>query len=154
MLKIVAMAGFTLVTVLASGSVSPRWKAELVPEKGSTVSGSATVESRGTDSTALTISIRGAELNKSYAWHLHQGGCATGGPVVGMETAYPELQTSGSGTAETSVTLGIAPPTSGVHSVRVHPMAPTFKAGDKSMKFAETSVACGELKPAGDQPEQ
>jgi len=153
MVKLIASAGLGLATIFASGSLSPKWKADLVPEKGSTVSGNATVEAHGADSTALTISIKGGEINKSYAWHVHQGSCAAGGPVIGLESSYPELQTSASGTAEASVTLGMAPPASGVNSVHVHPMVPTFKSGDTGKKFTEGSVACGDLKPAGDQPE-
>jgi hypothetical protein len=154
MIKLIASAGLTMATVFASGSVSPRWKADLDSQNGSKVEGSATVEARGADSTAVTISLHGGELNKSYAWHLHDGGCATTGAIVGMETAYPELQTSGTGTVETSVTLGFAAPSSGTHSVHVHPMAPTLKSGEPVKKFLETSVACGELKPAGDTPQE
>jgi hypothetical protein len=153
MIKLIASAGLTAATVFASGSVSPRWKADLDSQNGSKVEGSATVEARGADSTAVTISIHGAEMNKSYAWHLHDGGCATTGAVVGVATAYPELQTTGTGTAEASVTLAIAAPSSGTHSVHVHPTAPTLKPGEPATKFLDTSVACGELKPAGDMPQ-
>jgi hypothetical protein len=153
MIKIIASAGFALVTILASGPLSPRWRADLASENGSKISGSATGESRSADSTALTISIRGGEAKSSYAWHVHQGGCDTSGPIIGMDTAYPELQTAEAGTAEAAVTLGIVLPASGVQSVHVHPQMKDYKAGEGAKKFAETTVACGELKPAGDQPQ-
>ena len=151
MVKLIACAGLTIVTVLAGSS--PKWKADLSPQGGSKISGHATVESRGTDSVAMTISIHGGEINSSYAWHLHQGACGANGQIQGMETAYPELKTSESGSAETSVTLPIAPPTSGVYSVNVHPQASGYKDADSSKKLTAAVVACGQLKPAGDQPD-
>lgn len=149
MIKVLAVAIFAGSAILTA-STADRWSATLNPVNGSTVSGTATVELVGTDSSRVTISIRGAQPNAVLPWHLHSGPCSATGGVFGSESAYPKLQAMGGGTAEANVTLPVKPTETGTYAVQVH----QGKDGDEMKKDdpaapkpASDVVSCGDLKP-------
>ena len=115
-----------------------RWTANLTPQSGTTVAGSATVTPTPDNRTRVSISVQGAPPNINLPWHVHSGLCGGGGgPAHGSAGAYPMLGTSGDGRARLQVDLLVPPPSTGSYYVDVH-------AGPGS----ETVVACGDLRPA------
>ncbi len=155
MLKGIAAALFSA-TYLFGVTSDARWSATLQPQNGSKVSGTATVEAKGADSTRFSVSVRGAPTNTTLNWHLHNGKCAEAGSIVGEQTSYPELKAGAGGTAESMVTLPVAPPSSGAFSIQVHRSAEGSGGGAKSddagAMGSKALVSCGELKPLGTNP--
>ena len=123
----------------AAASVGQRrWTANLTPQGGTTVAGSATVTPTPDNRTRVLISVQGAAPNTNLPWHIHQGFCGgTGANVYGSAGVYPMLGTSGDGRAGLQIDLNLAPPAAGSHFVDVH-------AGPGS----DAVVACGDLRPA------
>lgn len=144
-LAVAVIAGSAFLTA----SAADRWSATLNPVNGSTVSGTATVELVGTDSSRVTISIRGAKPNAVLPWHLHTGPCSATGGVFGSESAYPKLQAMGGGTAEANVTLPVKPTETGTYAVQVHQGSDggEVKKDDMAPKPASDVISCGDLKP-------
>ena len=154
MLKGIAAALFSA-TYLLGVSSDARWSATLQSQNGSKVSGTATVEAKGADSTQFTVSIKGAAPSTTLNWHMHNGKCSEAGTIVGAQTAYPELKPGTSGTAEAMVTLAVAPPSGGTFSIQVHRPAAGGEGGaakDAGAMGSKATVACGELKPLGANP--
>jgi hypothetical protein len=57
------------------------------------------------DNTTTTITLAGLTPGGHYPWHLHEGTCATGGPIWGPASAYPPLHVGNDGRVEGSATL-------------------------------------------------
>jgi hypothetical protein len=71
-----------------------------------------------------------------YPWHVHDGTCETGGPIVGDATAYAPLMVGADGRAEaTARLLGLKLNEAKKYHINVH-RSPTDLA---------TIIACGEL---------
>jgi hypothetical protein len=155
MLKGIAAALFSA-TYLFGVTSDARWSATLQPQNGAKVSGTATVEAKGADSTQFTVSIKGAAPNATLNWHMHNGKCSEAGSIVGPQTAYPELKPGTTGTAEAMVTLAVAPPAGGTFSIQVHRPATGGEGGAAKdaagAMGSKATVACGELKPLGANP--
>lgn len=138
-----AVRAMTLsLTVLAVAAVT-RWSATLEPKADSKISGKATVEAVGTDSSRASIQISGGKAGSEYPWHIHNGACGAGAPgaIVGNPTAYPVLTAGPDGNASASVVLPGAPMTSGDYSVTVH-----------RSKTDKTPASCGTLKSEPEAP--
>jgi len=112
------------------------WTAVLTPTPGSKVSGSAVIESVGRDSIRASIRLSGAAPGSELPWHIHSGACGAKGQILGAGAAYPSLKAGQDGSAGTTVTLPMAAPASGEHSVTVH-----------KSKTDMAPAACGALKP-------
>jgi hypothetical protein len=112
------------------------WKATLAGRSTWTgASGTATARVEG-DNTLATIVLAGLPPGGPYPWHVHDGTCDTGGPIVGDAAAYPPLMVGADGRAEASARLlGIKPNEAKKYHVNVH-RSPTDLA---------TIIACGEL---------
>jgi hypothetical protein len=137
MIKAIALALMAGGTVVAADSA---WKASLHPTNNSKVEGSADVKANGTDATMMSVKIKNASAGTTYAWHMHSGTCAAGGPVVGDAMAYPKLTADSTGVGRSEATISVSPPASGDHSIHVHAPSPdAMKPG--------LEVACGDLKP-------
>ena len=140
MLKLTALAVAGISLLGLSGD--KEWKATLAARNGSQIEGTAEVKAKSADSTAMDIEIKKGTASTSYAWHMHNGNCAANGSVVGAPSAYPVLKTDEKGSGEVEVTLALPALAAGDYSVHVHaPSADTAAVG--------TTVACGDLKPAG-----
>ena len=155
MLKSIGLA------ILAGATMAPlaldkEWKATLSAREGSGIEGSAQVQAKGNDSTRMEVKIKHATATTTYAWHMHSGSCAVGGPIAGPASLYPPLQTDSAGKAEADVMLRIAAPGSGEYSIHVHaPPAesPAVEKADTTGTMAKPepvsegkTVACGDLK--------
>ncbi len=88
-----------------------------------------------TGSTAAAVTIGGANAGEAHPWHIHEGTCGSGGPIVGAPTAYPVLNVGSDGTASATarVSVGLDPTKS--YYVNIH---------DSPTNLGKI-VACGEL---------
>src|SRR5262245_49215627 len=64
------------------------WSATMSPQDGSTVSGTATAQTRDGDTLVVNISIKGAKAGESLPWHVHRGGCDNSGAIIGDASRY------------------------------------------------------------------
>lgn len=121
--------------LVALTAAAPMWRATLEPKDGSKVSGTASVEAVGSDSSRVSVQISGAKAGSTLPWHIHNGLCGAKGTIYGDAAAYPALKAGTDGSASGSVTLPGAPPSAGEYSVSVHRSATDM-----------TPIACGSLK--------
>lgn len=83
----------------------------------------------------VTINIQGAPAGATLPWHVHDGTCATGGPVVGDAAAYPPLKIGDDGKAQGSAKLSVGLSEANKYHVNVH----------ASPSDLGTIIACGDL---------
>jgi hypothetical protein len=121
--------------VPAQALESVQWTASLVPEGGSTVTGSATLIAADSQQTGATVTLTGAAPGAIHPWHVHAGRCGDNGPIVGPAAAYPPLTAGSDGTVTLTATLPFPTPMSGSFYVNVH----------RSPAEMSALVACGNL---------
>jgi Cu/Zn superoxide dismutase len=112
--------------------------ATLTPQKGGTVAGTGTVQAGSSASTTVaTVSLTGGTPGAVYPWHVHVGKCGMtpGGKVWGDGSAYKPLKVGSDGTATSTATISMAPPTTGDYYVNIH----------ASPSDLGTIVSCGNL---------
>jgi len=95
------------------------WSATLQPRGGSRTTGSARLESVGTDSLRLTLNLQHARPHATLAWAIHHGKCSEAGAVWGTPESYPPLETDFTGETWEVVYVTEAPP-NGAFSVVIH----------------------------------
>jgi hypothetical protein len=112
------------------------WKANITGRSMWTgASGTATARVEG-NNTLVTLVLAGLPAGGPYPWHVHDGTCETGGPIVGDPTAYPPLMVGADGRAEANARLlGLKLNEAKKYHVNVH-RSPTDLA---------TIIACGQL---------
>jgi hypothetical protein len=112
------------------------WKANITGRAMWTgASGTATARVEGSN-TLVTLVLTGLPPGGPYPWHVHDGTCETGGPIVGDATAYPPLMVGADGRAEANARLlGLKLNEAKKYHVNVH-RSPTDLA---------TIIACGQL---------
>jgi hypothetical protein len=112
------------------------WKANITGRSMWTgASGTATARVEG-NNTLVTLVLTGLPPGGPYPWHVHDGTCETGGPIVGDAAAYPPLMVGADGRAEANARLlGLKLNEAKKYHVNVH-RSPTDLA---------TIIACGEL---------
>jgi len=130
-----AVRAIILGLTFGAAVAAPRWVANLEPKNSSRITGTATVEAVGTDSSRATVQVSGASAGSQLAWAIQSGVCGSKGQVFGTASAYPTLTAGPDGKATGSVTLPSAPPASGEYSVTV-----------LKSKTDMTPAACGTLK--------
>jgi hypothetical protein len=112
------------------------WKANITGRAMWTgASGTATARVEG-DNTLATLVLTGLPPGGPYPWHVHDGTCETGGPIVGDANAYPPLMVGTDGRAEANARLlGLKLNEAKKYHVNVH----------RSPSDLATIIACGEL---------
>lgn len=95
------------------------WNAALAAQGGGTVRGTATATARE-GHTVAAISITGGTPGAVHPWHIHEGTCASGGPVVGPANAYPPLQVASNGAATADAHLMLTLNEARDYHVNVH----------------------------------
>ena len=85
--------------------------------------------------TQSTVNISGAMPGATHPWHIHEGDCGSGGPIVGSPSAYPPLVVGNDGTARASARITVQLNEAKHYFVNVH-ASPTNLA---------TIVACGAI---------
>lgn len=112
------------------------WTASIAGRAGWTgASGTANARVEG-DHTLATLILSGLPQGGPYPWHVHEGTCDTGGPIVGNAAAYPPLMVGADGRAEASARLlNLKLNEAKKYHVNVH----------RSPSDLATIIACGEL---------
>jgi hypothetical protein len=112
------------------------WKANIAGRGSWTgASGTSTAKVEG-NNTVVTLVLTGLPQGGPYPWHVHDGTCETGGPIVGDATAYPPLMVGADGRAEANARLlNLKLNEAKKYHINVH-RSPTDQA---------TIIACGEL---------
>lgn len=110
------------------------WNATVNSRQGSGVAGTARAVVNGAE-TRVTLSLMGAQPRTAHPWHIHQGTCASGGPIVGSAGAYPALLVGSTGQGQASAAVGASLNEAQNYHVNVH----------ASPNDMGTIVACGDL---------
>jgi hypothetical protein len=112
------------------------WKATITGRSSwMGASGTATARREG-DNTIVTLVLTGLPPGGPYPWHVHDGTCETGGPIVGDATAYPLLTVGVDGRAEANARLvNLKLNEAKKYHINVH----------RSSTDQATIIACGEL---------
>jgi hypothetical protein len=99
------------------------------------ISGRAQAKLEG-DNTHVTFVLTGLPAGGPYPWHVHEGTCETGGPIVGDPAVYPPLTVGTDGRAEANTRLiNLRLNEARKYHVNVH----------RSPSDLATIIACGEL---------
>jgi hypothetical protein len=85
--------------------------------------------------TEVTVALNGASPNETHPWHVHEGACGSGGPIVGDASAYAPLQVGSAGSANGSANLALELNEAKDYYVNVHASASDL----------QTIIACGDL---------
>lgn len=120
----------------ARDTLLPEWETSIAANPEYDVAGEVEVEALPDGGFHAFVQIRGGEPNHVYPWHVHAGGCGSGGSIVGSASAYPVMTTDGNGHAEADATVSQALDPDGDYYVNVH----------ASPSDLGTIVACGELR--------
>lgn len=116
-----------------------RWQGTLRPQSGSNIRGSVDARTAwvagGPGRTIASISIAGARSDAHHPWHIHQGTCESGGPIIGNTAAYSALHVGADGTATARATLSVGLNPNQNYHVNVH----------RSPENLGTIVACGNI---------
>lgn len=85
--------------------------------------------------TTASVNIEGAAPDAVHPWHIHEGKCGSGGPIVGDPMAYPPLRVGADGRAADNATVLVELNEAKDYFVNVH----------ASTTDLATIVACGDL---------
>lgn len=85
--------------------------------------------------TTATIALTGAASGGYHPWHIHEGKCGSGGPIIGDPSAYRPLTVGSDGKAAGSAVLMLQLKEATEYYVNVH----------QSPSDMGTIVACGQL---------
>lgn len=110
------------------------WKATLAGTTIPSITGDATARVYA-GQTQVTISLEGVPGGEARPWHVHQGTCGSGGPIVGSPSAYPPLTVGADGKATGTATIPLQLDEAQRYHVNVHASAAEMA----------TIVACGAL---------
>ncbi len=111
------------------------WNATLAGQGGfAGVSGTSRATVRE-GHTIATIALSGARSGGVHPWHVHEGKCGSGGPIVGTMNNYPPLQVGSAGQATAEAHLMLQLNEAREYHVNVH----------ASPSEMGTIVACGAL---------
>ena len=83
----------------------------------------------------VTLTVRGAMQGATHPWHVHEGSCGSGGPIVGDPGLYSPLRVGNEGQAQGAAQLPLALNEARAYHINVH-ASPTDMG---------TIIACGEL---------
>lgn len=110
------------------------WTGDLRATGEASIEGTVEAVSRSSG-TQVRVTLTGAEAGGELPWHVHQGTCGSGGPIVGEPTAYPPLAPDDTGQATASAQLTTPLSAGDSYHINVH----------QAPDAVETIVACGEL---------
>lgn len=85
--------------------------------------------------TMVSVNIMGATPDAVHPWHIHEGKCGSGGPIVGDPMAYPPLRVGADGRAADNAEILVGLNEAKDYFVNVH----------ASTTDLATIVACGDL---------
>ena len=85
--------------------------------------------------TQVSISLSGVPAGPARPWHVHAGGCGSGGSVIGSASAYPPLTVGEDGRATGNARIALQLDEAKTYHVNVHASASEMG----------TIIACGDL---------
>lgn len=110
------------------------WDANLTSATNPSVRGTA--EARVlSGQTTVTIALTGAPTGVAMPWHIHSGGCGSGGPIVGNPASYPPITVGNDGRATGTAKITVQLDEAQSYHVNVH----------QSAENMGTIIACGDL---------
>jgi hypothetical protein len=137
------MRGLMLLAVFAIGAcatvpiIEPQeWNATLSGTENFADARATVRAVSGPVQTGVAINLAGGQPGGTHPWHIHEGTCATGGPILGAANAYPVLRPGSAGTATATAVVGALLIPGQDYHVNVH-QAPGALG---------TIVACGNLR--------
>lgn len=110
------------------------WKANLTSATNPNISGSANARVIAGE-TSVTIALTGAPSGVAMPWHIHEGGCGSGGAIVGNPAAYPPITVGTDGRATGAAEINVQLDEAKSYHVNVH----------QSAAAMGTIIACGDL---------
>jgi hypothetical protein len=99
-----------------------------------TISGRAEIRTQKSGS-SIALTVENLTPGQSYPWHLHDGNCDLGGPIVGDAGAYSPLTAGADGKAQGSATIAIGLNEAARYHINVH----------RSPSEMATIIACGNV---------
>ena len=109
------------------------WKGKLIGQgQYMAITGNTSAQVSEGMTTAM-VSLYSATAGSTHPWHIHEGKCGSGGPIVGDPMAYPPLVIGDNGTGSSTAKLNARLNEAKDYSVNVH-------ASSSNM---ETIIACG-----------
>ena len=113
------------------------WEARIAGRGSwSAITGNSRMTAGGGDAVTVSINIAGASSGGFHPWHVHDGTCASGGPIVGSPGAYGLLSVGADGRAQGNANLaGVKLNEAKNYHVNVH----------QSASQMGTIIACGDL---------
>lgn len=128
-----------LATACASGGGETEgivdFDARLEPSAGRTEHGTARAVA-AIGSTAITVQLEGGTPGAVHPWHVHRGGCGSGGGIVGDADDYTALALDDDGEDREVATIDVQLVDDDPYHVNVH----------LSPDALGTVIACGELE--------
>jgi hypothetical protein len=109
-LRISWLTGMAILTGCAGQQHDPRpmvgsWFAEVEAVVDHGHSGFAVVSLSPDETTRANLTMTGGSGGGVHPWHMHEGTCETGGPIVGSPTEYPLMKPDARGDASATVAL-------------------------------------------------
>lgn len=83
----------------------------------------------------VNFSVEGLPAGGSHPWHVHEGKCSSGGPIVGPASAYPVLRPGADGRASATASMRVSLNEARDYHVNVH-----LSPGQMG-----TIIACGDF---------
>ena len=83
----------------------------------------------------VNVTVQGLPPGGTHPWHVHEGKCADGGPIVGPPTSYPALRAGSDGRAAATANITVDLNEARDYHVNVH-LSPSSLG---------TIVACGDF---------
>lgn len=123
------------VDVRRPGETTEEWTATVAGQPGYTGISATARALSAPNQTRVTINLAGAPAGGVHPWHVHQGQCGSGGPIIGDPAAYPPLRPAEGGTVVQSATVGVELNETQQYHVNVH----------LSPSAMQTIIACGNL---------
>lgn len=112
------------------------WEGRLTGRGSYTSIGGTAHMTAGSDAVTASVAMTGARSGGMHPWHVHDGTCATGGPIVGDPGAYNLLTVGSDGSAQGNARLaGVKLNEARNYHVNVH-LSPTALG---------TIIACADL---------
>jgi superoxide dismutase, Cu-Zn family len=111
------------------------WTANVQPRAGTDVRANFSASSV-TGVTSAAINMIGGTAGATHPWHIHDGTCATGGPIVGDAAAYPPLRPNSAGAATAQARVRIQLVAGRNYHVNIH----------RSPQALNEIIGCGDLR--------
>ena len=127
-----------VVSTTEMGPPSPSDELEgLVSNVGETTVNGEVVARERARGMYVAIAIESSDPGGVHPWHVHQGDCGEGGPIVGDPNAYPPIVVGPEGGGQAWADIDPVLSMDGDYYVNVH----------ESPETLGTIVACGKLNP-------